>query len=344
VPPPLTFSEFVRTRRLEIERALDTWLPGPPSCHASIANAIRYAVGSRGKRIRPLLTLACAEAVASIDDDRDRSRDEARRLALPAACAAELIHTQSLVHDDLPAMDGDSMRRGQPTVHVRYGEGLAILAGDALLVEAFALIAGAPAARADAALVSRRLRVVATFAELIGVRGMAGGQAIDLALTGTCAPADAGSGIAEVWELHRRKTGCLFRAAAASGAIMAGGSDPEVDAVAVFGERIGIAFQIADDILDDEGSAAAIGKTPGKDRRAGKPTFAAVAGVDHARRVAVGTVTDAVAALDLAGLATPPLRGLAWSAVSRVAGPGPSLERPWLCATESGPPSPRDAA
>ncbi|MCC7127008.1 MAG: polyprenyl synthetase family protein [Acidobacteria bacterium] len=312
-----TFAEFVELRRCEIERALDAWLPVPPACPDVIADAIRYAVGSRGKRLRPLLALASAEAVASASPCLGLSAEAARRLAMPAACAAELIHTQSLVHDDLPAMDDDAMRRGQPAVHVRYGEGLAILAGDALLVEAFALLASVSDGGCDREMMSRRLRAVSVFTEAVGVRGMAGGQAIDLALTGTAAATTAPS-LFDVWELHRRKTGCLFRAAAAGGAILAGGSDRQVEALTMFAERVGIAFQIADDILDIEGSTSALGKTAGKDARAGKPTFAVVAGVGRARAMAIDTVADAIATLDIAGLATAPLRGLAWGAVQHL--------------------------
>src|SRR5262245_29311492 len=173
------FSAYLEARRAEIENAIALALPRPPACPPLVAQAIRYSLEAGGKRLRPVLTLAAAEAVAEAGAS---SLSDARRLAMPAACALEFIHTYSLVHDDLPAMDDDTLRRGRPTLHVVYGEGIAILAGDGLLTEAFALLARP---RSDDREAGRRLRVLARIAEAAGVVGMVGGQAIDLEAEGT---------------------------------------------------------------------------------------------------------------------------------------------------------------
>jgi geranylgeranyl diphosphate synthase type II len=239
--------------------------------------ALRYSLEAGGKRLRPVLALMSAEAVAGASD--------AVALAEPAACAIELIHTYSLIHDDLPAMDNDTLRRGRPTSHVVFGDGLAILAGDGLLTEAFSLLAREPAAR-DANGLERKLRTIATIAEAAGATGMVGGQAIDLAAAGQVRQPggalrlDAG-GLAD---MHARKTGALIRAAAMAGAIMAGGDRDQVDAIARYATHLGLAFQIADDILDVEGEAGQLGKTTGKDAVAGKPTYPALYGVEGARQ------------------------------------------------------------
>ncbi len=196
-----TFSEYLQARRAEVEAALASALPAPPGCPEVLDRAMRYSVTAGGKRLRPILCLAAADAVGG-----DRSA------AMPAACAIELIHTYSLIHDDLPAMDDDTMRRGRPTLHVVAGEGMAILAGDGLLTEAFALLA-LPAAT-DPTTVARTLRVTGVIARAAGATGMVGGQALDLA------SADI-DGDALRW-MHSKKTGALIRAAAVAGAIMGG--------------------------------------------------------------------------------------------------------------------------
>src|SRR5204862_6484400 len=236
--------------------------------------------------------LASAEAVAGA---HGADGDRARTLALPAACALELIHTYSLVHDDLPAMDDDTLRRGRPTSHVVFGEGMAILAGDGLLTEAFALMAREPR-DADPA---RTLRAIGIVAEAAGPCGMVGGQAIDLEAAGSGATFD-GEGLRA---MHARKTGALIRAAAAAGAVMAGASEPQLDAIERFAAELGLAFQIVDDILDVEGASEDLGKTAGKDAAAGKPTYPALYGLDASRRMAAECVDRALAALAAGGLA-----------------------------------------
>jgi geranylgeranyl pyrophosphate synthase len=305
-PVAETFSGYVEARRADIETALRRVLPGPPACPGLMAEAMRYSVEAGGKRLRPLLTLAAAESVAlSLDRDTPEARANVRRLSMPAACAIELIHTYSLVHDDLPAMDNDCMRRGRPTLHVVYGEALAILAGDALLAEAFALLAAEPDSDADPSLTQRKLRVLCRVGQAVGCAGMAGGQAIDLECAGLVlprvergAPFDAG----QLRDMHQRKTGGLMRAAAVSGAIMAGGTHDQVDALDRFASELGLVFQIIDDVLDVEGTPEALGKTPGKDAASSKPTYPAMFGLVRSRALAAEGLERAEHALSSAGI------------------------------------------
>ncbi len=295
----LPFLEFIATRRAEVDAALDAWLPAAPACPPVVAEGMRYALGAGGKRFRPLLTLAAAEAVAAAQGADGPARVRARRLALPAACAIELVHTQSLVHDDLPAMDDDSLRRGQPTVHVRYGEGMAILVGDALLAEAFGLLAREPRFAAEPGLMARQLRVIGELGRAVGASGMVAGQAIDLTHAG--GPGRGGAttalDLAGLEDMHTRKTGGLIRAAAVSGAIMAGGRPEHIDGVERFATNIGVAFQIVDDILDVEGGSAETGKSCGKDAAAFKPTYPALVGLERSRVLAASHVAAAEQAL-----------------------------------------------
>jgi geranylgeranyl diphosphate synthase type II len=286
-PPDLV--RWLDARRQDVERALEQFLPAPLACPPRIAEAMRYSLFAGGKRLRPILVLAAAEAVL-------RDETSARRLAMPAACGIEMIHTYSLVHDDLPAMDDDTLRRGQPTNHVIFGEGLAILAGDGLLTEAFALMAREPEAVDGidpAMLVTRKLRTIRAVSEAAGASGMVGGQAIDLAAAGSGAAFDADG----LRAMHARKTGALLRASAVAGAIMAGASDIHMAAIEVFGSELGLAFQIVDDILDVEGASADLGKTAGKDAAAGKPTYPAVFGLEASRALASASIDRATAAL-----------------------------------------------
>jgi geranylgeranyl pyrophosphate synthase len=290
-------SAYLDALRADIERALDGVLAGGDA-PALVAEAMRYAVMGGGKRLRPCLTLAVAERIA-VRDYGDAAT--ARAAALPAACAVELIHCYSLVHDDLPGMDDDTLRRGRPTTHVVYGEGLAILAGDGLLTEAFAVLAHEPPQDADGA--RRRLQMVNVLAQAAGAVGMVGGQGIDLAAAGrvpgrTLPPA----GAATLEDMHSRKTGALIRAAATLGAVSLDADTETLSAVDDYARDLGLAFQIVDDILDVEGTPEALGKTPGKDAAAGKPTFPAVYGLAESRALAAECVRRATAALERAGL------------------------------------------
>lgn len=285
-----TFDGYLETRRRDIEAALEVALPVPPTCPPLVAETMRYSLLAGGKRLRPILTLAAAEAVGGGD---------AIAPAMPAACAIELIHTYSLIHDDLPAMDDDDLRRGRPTAHVVYGDGMAILAGDALLTQAFVILGQIDTD--SSAERERRLRVIARIAEAAGAAGMVGGQALDLSATGSGATEGPGRRDA-LREIHERKTGALIGAAAVSGAILAGGSETQIDAVDLYAAHLGLAFQIVDDILDVEGSADHLGKTAGKDAAAEKPTYPSLYGLDQSRRLADEAVTAALGALDAAHL------------------------------------------
>jgi geranylgeranyl pyrophosphate synthase len=270
---------------------------------AVVAEPIRYSLLGPGKRLRPCLTLASADTVAPL---LDLDPDTAHVLALPGAAAIEMIHSYSLVHDDLPAMDNDDLRRGRPTTHIVHGDGLAILAGDGLLTDAFAVVAseepravpeGSPVAPAAA-----RLRAVRVLADAAGSAGMVGGQAIDLASVGRIGTGDRSLGPTALEDMHARKTGALIRAACTVGAILAGANDRSIAALDRFAAELGLAFQIVDDILDVEGSDADLGKTAGKDAAAGKPTFPALYGLDRSREMAAACIERAEAALDGAAL------------------------------------------
>jgi len=263
-----------------------------PRNGARLRHAVRYSLLAGGKRIRPILTLAAAEAVGG-----------SARTALPFACALEMIHTYSLVHDDLPAMDDDDLRRGRPTSHKVYGEGLAILVGDALLTEAFRVMAearGIPAERARLA--------IAEVAAAAGERGMVGGQALDLAAEGKRTT------LRQVAGIHRLKTGALLRVSVRVGALVAGAKPAVLRRLTTYGEHLGLAFQIADDILDAEGGDDADGR---KDRELGKATYPGVLGLDGARRHAARERDRALAALRPLGARAEPLRAIVAYVVSR---------------------------
>ena len=240
---------------------------------------MRYRAMAGGKRLRPILALAAADAV-----DRNAASD-ATTLALPVACAVEFIHTYSLIHDDLPAMDNDTLRRGRPTLHVVYGDGVAILAGDALQAEAFALLAREPVA-ADATIAARKLATALVVAEAAGASGMVGGQAIDLQAAGQVPGYALSLDGDALRAMHLRKTGALIRASAVGGAIMSGADHATTGAITRWATEIGLAFQIVDDILDVEGSARELGKTAGKDAAGEKPTYPSLFGLDRARAMA----------------------------------------------------------
>ena len=272
-----------------VERALGSLFPPRRS---RLRTAIRYSLLGGGKRLRPILTLLGAEVAGA-----------PARVALPYACAVEMIHTYSLVHDDLPAMDDDDLRRGRPTVHRVYGEGLAILVGDALLTEAFRVMVsarGIPPAR--------RLAVVAELAAAAGEAGMVGGQALDLASEG--GPAT----LVHVREIHRRKTGALLRAAVRIGALVAGAPPATLRRLTTYGEQLGLAFQIADDILDAGDQVVGDGAT---DRALGKAPYPAVLGRAGALARAAAERDGALAALTPFGAAAEPLRAIATWIVAR---------------------------
>jgi geranylgeranyl diphosphate synthase type II len=235
---------------------------------ARLWEAMEYAVFAGGKRIRPVLARLAHRAAGGDPEEMTR-----------AACGLELIHTYSLVHDDLPALDDDTLRRGQPTVHVRFDEATAILVGDALLTEGLLLLARYPEGDVWA---ERRAVAVATVAEAISVRGMVGGQVEDLEATGRFEAGDADPE-ERLERIHRHKTGCLLRASVELGAILAGADDSCRKAFSDFGEDLGLAFQVADDILDTTADAEDLGKSPGKDEAAGKLTYVTLYGLEQAQ-------------------------------------------------------------
>jgi geranylgeranyl diphosphate synthase type II len=300
----MTFEAYLDARRKEVESALAGFLSTSPAVPPVLVDAMRYSLLGGGKRLRPLLVMASAEGVAQAIG---ASEAAARDAALPAACAIEMIHTYSLIHDDLPSMDDDDLRRGRPTSHVVHGEGMAILAGDGLQAEAFRLLAREPHGH-HPTLMMRKLKVMSIIADAAGAPGMVGGQAIDLdAIKPPFAKATGGKPSAELTpeglrDMHARKTGALIRASVAAGAVMGGATDSLFATLDQYGTEIGLAFQIVDDILDEEGSAASLGKTAGKDRAAGKPTYPAFFGLDRSRELAAECHTKARAALERAGL------------------------------------------
>ncbi|WP_180683463.1 polyprenyl synthetase family protein [Tepidicella baoligensis] len=276
--PITAFKVWVADALSAVESALQAWLPR--DAPAGLGDAMRYAVLDGGKRLRPLLALGAAESVGG-------GRSEA---VMRAACAVELIHAYSLVHDDLPCMDNDVLRRGKPTVHVRYGQAQALLAGDALQALAFEWLLAIP----DEALAARLAR---RLAQAAGHAGMAGGQAIDLAEVGQVLTQ------ARLEEMHRRKTGALLLASVQMGAQAAGADERALAALTAYGEALGLAFQVVDDVLDVVADTATLGKTAGKDAAADKPTFVSLLGLDGARRYADALLSRAHQALGTGALA-----------------------------------------
>ena len=305
MPPAESLSHFFEQGRARVDEALERWLPAPPHCPALIAEAMRYSVFAGGKRLRPLLALAAAHDAAKVCVGAKAATvphgADPVDIALPAACALEFIHTYSLIHDDLPAMDDDRLRRGRPTLHVVYGDGIAILAGDGLQAEAFALLAREPAT-SDPAIVARKLRVIGVVAQAAGAAGMVGGQAMDLQAAGQVPGRTVTFTADDLREMHERKTGALIKASVLSGSIMAGADDRLLDQVGQFAEQLGLAFQITDDVLDVEGDAATLGKTAGKDAARAKPSYPALFGLERSRALAAECVASAKSALERGGL------------------------------------------
>ena len=286
---------YLQQRRALVEEGLARHLATSSGIDATLDAAMRHSLLAGGKRLRPVLALAACEAVGGHTQD-----------ALDVACALELIHTYSLIHDDLPAMDDDDFRRGRPTCHKVYGEAMAILAGDALLTEAFRVALESPTGR-EAILVE----VVAELARAAGSRGMVAGQAIDIAATGKQITVE------ELERLHHAKTGELLLVAVRAGGRL-GGADVETLArLTKYGRALGLAFQIVDDVLDVTADLATLGKDPGSDREAGKTTFVDVLGVEPAKARAREVMAQGIEALAPLGGAAEPLRALGRFTVER---------------------------
>ena len=291
------FRDWTAHSLTQVEAALSDWVP--LSAPAGLGEAMRYAVLDGGKRLRPLLTLAAARAVAGAAE---------LPAALRSACAVELIHAYSLVHDDMPCMDNDVLRRGKPTVHVAYGEAQALLAGDALQALAFELLTPEDGSVAPAV----QARLCAALARAAGHHGMAGGQAIDLAHVGLAMTEAA------LRDMHRRKTGAMLEVSVHMGALSAGADGPTLACLQRYAQAIGLAFQVVDDILDVTADSATLGKTAGKDQANDKPTFVSLLGLAGAQAQAQALLQDALAALDAAVLSDDgALRALAHMVVQR---------------------------
>lgn len=254
------FKYFDDIRR-QVDEALESFFPPADTYPDIIYQAMRYSLFAGGKRFRPVLTILIAQTAGASAES-----------VMPTACAIEYIHTYSLIHDDLPAIDNDDLRRGRPTCHKEFGEDIAILAGDALFAEAFALIAGLQKASEQ----RKIIQVVKELAEAAGPGGMVGGQVVDMESTGRNVNMET------ILYIHAHKTGRLIRSAARAGAILGNAADDEVEAFSRYGEHLGLAFQITDDILDETGSLEELGKTPGQDRAYKKATYPAVAGLPAA--------------------------------------------------------------
>jgi farnesyl diphosphate synthase len=284
-----------------VEDALSRWIS--PQAPAGLGEAMRYAVLDGGKRLRPLLVLAAREAIAH--GTKDAALDEA---ALRAACAVELIHAYSLVHDDMPCMDNDVLRRGKPTVHVKFGEAQALLAGDALQALAFEFLTPEDSAIPDG-VQARLCRLLATAA---GHAGMAGGQAIDLASVGVALTE------AQLRHMHRLKTGALLEGSVMMGAACGEASQAALKGLQRYGQALGLAFQVVDDVLDVIADSATLGKTAGKDAANDKPTYVSLLGLAEAKSYAKSLLQEAMEALHSTGLAhTQALAGLAERVVNR---------------------------
>ena len=278
-------------RRRQVDEALERWLPLQEDHPPKIHEAMRYSVFAGGKRLRPILALLACEAVGGTPED-----------AMPAAAALEMVHTYSLIHDDLPAMDDDDYRRGRRTCHRVYGEAIAILAGDALLTHAFQVLADAARTRLRP---EGRLQVIAEIAEAAGSRGMVGGQAMDILAEGHEIDRPT------LLYLHTHKTGALIRASVRVGGIAGGAEAERLQVLTRYAERVGLAFQIVDDILDIEGATAEMGKTAGSDLRRKKATYPAIMGLEESRRQASHLLEEAKEALCPLGGKGATLAGLA---------------------------------
>ncbi|NIQ90384.1 MAG: polyprenyl synthetase family protein [Deltaproteobacteria bacterium] len=291
----MNLKQYLEARRLMVEEALEVALPQEDGPASRVVEAMRYSLFAGGKRLRPILCLAASEAVGGEIQS-----------AMPAGCALEMIHTYSLIHDDLPAMDDDDLRRGKPTNHKVFGEAIAILAGDGLLTEAFVLLSDY-----HSLLPERAVQVIGVIAEAASYRGMVGGQVVDMLSQNK--PAD----LETVQQMHSRKTAALIAAATESGALAGKGSEAQVAALARYGRAIGLAFQIADDILDIEGDTELLGKSTGADEARGKVTYPAAVGLESSRQAANDMIHDALAALEGFDDKANPLRSLAHYIITR---------------------------
>jgi geranylgeranyl diphosphate synthase type II len=296
-PPDFDIKGYLKQRAEFVEGALDRAVADHSEPGAQLLEAMRYSLLAGGKRLRPILAIAACEAVGGEASD-----------ALGLACALEMIHTYSLIHDDLPCMDDDDLRRGRPTNHKVYGEAMATLAGDALLTDAFAVLARSPSNRASAAVV---LEVVAELAQAAGSPGLVIGQALDMLSEGKATE------VATLEYLHARKTGALFLAAVRGGGLLGGGDGGQIEALTRYGRALGLAFQVIDDLLDVEASTEQMGKRTHKDDAHGKATYPALLGIEQSRQFAHELKRRALEALTVFDGRAEPLRQIADFVVER---------------------------
>lgn len=292
----MNLKSYLKERCTLVDEALERFLPRADELPSSLHKSMRYSIFAGGKRIRPILMLAACDAVGGNLSD-----------AMPAACAMEMIHTYSLIHDDLPAMDDDDYRRGIPTNHKVFGEAVAILAGDALLTEAFILLS-----RASTGSPAAIVQVINEISSCAGSRGMVGGQVVDMESEG-----DPDIDLATVQYIHTHKTGALIKASVKSGALLGGADEKSLACLTRYGEAIGLAFQIADDILDIEGTTEEIGKDAGSDEARGKATYPAIMGLTEAKNRAQELMEIALASLSGFDHRADPLREIAAYVVNR---------------------------
>jgi geranylgeranyl diphosphate synthase, type II len=285
--------------RERIDAALGRYVQFDKDCPQELAEAIRYALLGPGKRLRPRMVLMAAEACGG-----------ALEAAMPAACAVEMVHAYSLVHDDLPAMDDDDLRRGRPTCHKQFGEAIAILVGDALLARAFEILA------TDVEPASIAAKCCAVLGRAAGASALVGGQADDLAMAGQT-DIDVNGRLTELEAIHRRKTGTLIVAALELGGIVAEGTPRQIETLKAYGRNLGLAFQITDDLLDVDGNPEAVGKRLAKDAVRGKLTFPRLLGIESSRRNAEKLVTEACAMIEVFGEKGLPLAELARAVLTR---------------------------
>jgi geranylgeranyl diphosphate synthase type II len=294
----LDLKVYLHEKRTVVDKALEACLPEPQGPTSHLIRAMRYSLFAGGKRLRPILCIAGGESVGGAEED-----------LLPAACALELIHTYSLIHDDLPVMDDDDLRRGKPTSHKVFGEAAALLAGDGLLTEAFNVMASAP--WTERVPTRDIVKVIGLIAKAAGFQGMVGGQAVDLQWEGKPVA------FPMVEFIHVHKTGALIEAAVVSGAVLAGAGEAQVQALTAYGQKIGLAFQISDDILDIEGNTETMGKPVGVDEKRGKITYPAALGLDRSKKIRLELVENAIESLDSFDQRADPLRQIARYIIER---------------------------
>jgi geranylgeranyl diphosphate synthase, type II len=292
----VTITDYFNQQSARVEKWLERLLPASNQIPATIHEAMRYSTFAGGKRLRPALVITTGEVFGAPEN-----------ALLPAACALEMIHTYSLIHDDLPAMDNDDLRRGRPTNHKVYGEAMAILAGDALLTQAFITLTNLEGVSAET-----KVRLIAEVAQAAGtVNALIGGQVLDIQNEGRSVTAE------ELDAIHRAKTGALIRCCVRVGAIIGGASESELEQLTQYAEKAGLAFQVADDVLDATATSEELGKTAGKDEAAQKATYVSLYGIETARQRAAQLCQEAISAVQSIGRETTQLEAIAQFIIER---------------------------